>query len=96
MPDKQVTWLHLALQDLHGLMQHLEEHADRTTAEDMAARIWQAGQSLRQLPSRGRPGKLPGTRELVLTNAPYYLSYREHGNEVQILRIIHFSRQYPQ
>lgn len=95
MPGKPVTWLRLALRDLHDLMRHLEENTDKVTAEDMAARIWKAGQSLNQLSSRGRPGKVPGTRELVLTNAPYFLSYREHGNEVQILRIIHFARRYP-
>ena len=95
MAGKAVTWLRLALRDLHDLMRQLEENADRTTAEDMAARIWIAGQSLKQLSSRGRPGKLPGTRELVLTNASYFLSYRVRGNEVQILRIIHFARRYP-
>ena len=76
-------------------MQHLEANADKATAEDIAGRIWKAGQSLNHLSSRGRPGKVPNTRELVLNKAPYYLSYRVCENEVQILRIIHFARHYP-
>lgn len=94
MSDKTVIWLRLALQDLNDMMRYLEENADRATAEKMAERIWKAGQSLHVLSSRGRRGKVKGTRELVLTNAPYYLSYRVRGNTVEILRIIHFARQY--
>ncbi|MBQ9406259.1 MAG: type II toxin-antitoxin system RelE/ParE family toxin [Desulfovibrio sp.] len=96
MSNKTVRWLHLALQDLHDLMQHYEENTDRATVEAMATRIWEAGQSLNQLSLRGRPGKVPNTRELVLTNAPYYLSYRVQGTDVQILRIIHFARRTPE
>ena len=95
MHDKSVVWLRKALQDLNEQMQYLEEVAGMNTAEAMAERIWKAGQSLTILPSRGRPGKVPGTRELVLANAPYYISYRVCENKVQILRIIHFSQNYP-
>ena len=95
MPDKTVIWLRLALQDLDNMMRHLEKNADRAIAANMAERIWKAGQSLQVLSSRGRLGKVTGTREFVLTNAPYYLSYRVRGDIVEILRIIHFARQYP-
>jgi len=95
MHNKSVVWLHKALQDLYKQMLYLEEVAGSDTAKSIAERIWIAGQGLRFLSSRGRPGKVPGTRELILTNAPYYISYRERGNEVQILRIIHFSQNYP-
>lgn len=96
MPDKSVRWLRVALQDLHELMAHLEANADRETAEDVASRIWKAGKSLCVLSSRGRHGKLPGTRELVLSDAPYYISYRVGETEVQILRIVHFARHHSQ
>ncbi len=93
MSSKQVRWLHLALQDLSGIAKYLSQHGDNA-ANDVAEHIWQAGLSLADMPSRGRAGRVPATRELVLTKYPYVLVYRVEDGKVQILRIIHTSRQY--
>lgn len=58
-------------------------------------RIWQEGQGLRLLAGRGRPERVPGEREPVLEGLPYFLAYRVKGKAVQILRVIHTSRQWP-
>ncbi|MDP2196877.1 MAG: type II toxin-antitoxin system RelE/ParE family toxin [Rhodocyclaceae bacterium] len=44
----------------------------------------------------GRPGRVPGTRELVVTRFPYILPYRVREQAVEILRIFHTSRKWPQ
>jgi plasmid stabilization system protein ParE len=43
----------------------------------------------------GRPGALPGTRELIA--APYLIVYRvdEPANEIVVLGIVHGARQRP-
>ena len=46
-------------------------------------------------PSLGRPGRVDGTRELVIAHAPYIVAYRIHENEIQILAIIHTARLWP-
>ncbi|MDO9012467.1 MAG: type II toxin-antitoxin system RelE/ParE family toxin [Gallionella sp.] len=50
-------------------------------------------------PEKGRPGRVPRTRELVLgSRTPYILVFREVVNEVsiiQILRVMHTARKYP-
>lgn len=50
-------------------------------------------------PEKGRPGCLPGTRELVLgSRTPYVLVFREIVNDtstIQILRVMHTARKYP-
>jgi plasmid stabilization system protein ParE len=94
MQSNKVTWLRLALEDLHGIGSYLAEH-DLEAARNVARHIWEAGQSLAKVPSRGRPGRVPDTRELVLTKYPYFLAYRVSKQEVQILRVLHTSRQYP-
>lgn len=43
-------------------------------------------------PSLGRPGRVDGTRELIVAHAPYIVAYRIHENEIQILAIIHAAR----
>ena len=52
-------------------------------------RIRDATQHLERFPGRGRPGHVPGTRELVVTGLPYLLVYRETGDAVEVLRVLH-------
>ncbi|HET6521471.1 MAG TPA: type II toxin-antitoxin system RelE/ParE family toxin, partial [Geminicoccaceae bacterium] len=50
---------------------------------------------LAQHPESGRPGRVPGTRELVVSGTPYIVPYRVQGNTVQILRVLHGARKWP-
>jgi toxin ParE1/3/4 len=47
-------------------------------------------------PGLGRPGRVEGTRELVVANTPYLVSYRVRNNVVEILRVFHGARKWPQ
>jgi toxin ParE1/3/4 len=47
-------------------------------------------------PHLGRPGRVPGTRELVIPGIPYLIPYQVSGGELQILRVYHGSRQWPE
>jgi len=46
-------------------------------------------------PAIGRPGRVPGTRELIITGTPYLIPYRVKGKAVEILRVFHGSRRWP-
>jgi toxin ParE1/3/4 len=46
-------------------------------------------------PHMGRPGRVPGTRELVIPNTPYIVPYRVRGDELQIMRVYHSARRWP-
>jgi toxin ParE1/3/4 len=50
---------------------------------------------LSTLPKSGRPGRIPDTRELVLTGTPFILPYRIVGDAIQILRVFHGARRWP-
>jgi plasmid stabilization system protein ParE len=96
MPNKRlaVIWLRLALQDMQQCAECIAQD-DPETAKSVVDRIWQEGQRLRLLPDRGRPGRVPGTRELALQGRPYFFAYRVKGKSVQILRVIHTARHWP-
>jgi plasmid stabilization system protein ParE len=49
---------------------------------------------LTRFPALGHPGRVPGTREL-LAHRHYFLIYRIRGDQIQILRLLHTSRQWP-
>lgn len=44
----------------------------------------------------GRPGRVPGTRELVIPRTTFIVPYRLVGNTIQILRIFHGTRRWPE
>ena len=94
MQSRAVRWLTLALEDLHDIAAYLAER-ELDAAKEVAQCIWNAGQSLAVLSSRGRAGRVAGTRELVLTGFSYFIAYRVVKSEVQILRVLHTARRYP-
>jgi toxin ParE1/3/4 len=56
--------------------------------------IQAAVERLSNFPSMGRPGRVPGTRELIVSGTPYIIPYRVRGEEVQILRVFHGARKW--
>ena len=66
-----------------------------TAAAEVAQRIWDVSQMLADQPGMGRPGRVAGTRELVIAGLPYILPYVEKAGVVTILRVMHTSMKWP-
>ncbi|UCF91234.1 MAG: type II toxin-antitoxin system RelE/ParE family toxin [Desulfobacterales bacterium] len=64
-------------------------------AKRMVRRIWDATQLLIEQPHAGRAGRVPGTRELVITGTPFIIPYRVVEDTGQILRVLHGKRKWP-
>lgn len=47
-------------------------------------------------PSIGRPGRVDGTRELVIHRYPYILVYRVTSDTVDVLSVYHDARAWPE
>jgi plasmid stabilization system protein ParE len=50
---------------------------------------------LSENPKLGAPGRVPGTRELVIPKTPYIVPYRVRGSRIEIARVYHTSRRWP-
>ncbi len=61
----------------------------------MVAGLVASVDALRDHPNLGRPGRLTGTRELVVSGTPYVVPYRVLGDDVQILAVFHGARRWP-
>lgn len=89
-----LVWSALALLDRDGIFTHIE--ADNpATAVTVDERIVAAARGLRDFPKSGRPGRIAGTRELVVTGTPYIAAYAVTETTVRILRVLHGSQQWP-
>ncbi|MDF0599552.1 type II toxin-antitoxin system RelE/ParE family toxin [Psychromarinibacter sp. C21-152] len=65
------------------------------TAMRLLARVDAAVGHLAEHPQMARPGRVDGTRELVLRGFPYILVYRADPESVTILAVRHAARDWP-
>lgn len=82
-----VTWAPAALRDLDVVLTYLAAQ-NPLAAERLVDEILAASDSLATLAHRGKPGRVPGTREM-LTDRPYVLVYRVDEATVRLLRLWH-------
>jgi toxin ParE1/3/4 len=88
-----VKWLKKALKNLDEELTHIASD-DPNAARIVLRRIMDAVSLLSVQPSMGRPGRVPGTRELpVPNNTRYVIPYRVSRNAIEILRVFHASRR---
>ena len=88
-----IDWSEPALMDVERIVQFLLQD-DRALASDMAQKIFDAGASLTQMPDRGRPGRVPNTRELLVPKTPYLVIFSREV-KVNILRVLHTRQKWP-
>ena len=61
----RIEWSQDAVADLQQISEYIEQDRSLDTANRVARVIYDAVQSLRTMPYRGRPGRVNNTRELV-------------------------------
>jgi len=84
----------LAEKDLHSIEAYIRQD-NPSVAVRSVLRILEAVEGLLAYPNLGRPGRVPGTRELVVSSTPYIVAYRVRENVIWILRVIHATRRWP-
>lgn len=91
----RIRWTEPAVRDFTHICDYIETHGSPTTARRVALSIYQRIDALTEFPEAGRTGRKPETRELVFSGLPYLAIYRIHGEEVEILRVLHGAQEWP-
>ena len=89
-----IRWLPKAQENFEAELQRIAEE-DEAVAKRIATVVKSRTETLEQFPESGRPGRVSGTRELVIPEFPYILPYRVRGGVVEILRFFHTSQKPP-
>lgn len=77
------------------------EQLDYIAQDKPLAAIGQDEQIERQInmllahPKMGRPGRVTGTRELVISGTPFVVIYRLQEQSIEVLRLLHSAQQWP-
>ncbi|MBX9944745.1 MAG: type II toxin-antitoxin system RelE/ParE family toxin [Reyranella sp.] len=92
MTPREIVWTASALAELDELVAYIRRQ-DPVTAIRVAERIDDRVGALLAHPSIGRPGRVRGTRELVI--APFVVAYELTGDLIVILTILRGRRRWP-
>ncbi len=89
----ELRWTRKALVNLDQIAAYIgQDNPSRANA--FVGEIKEKTELLMAFPSLGRPGRVPGTRELVV-HENYVMPYRVKGDIVQIIRVQHVARLWP-
>lgn len=90
----QVVWSPRAVQHLSGLRRYIEKENPKA-ASKVARRILEVVDVLQSMPHAGRPGRVPGTRELVVGDTPFIVVYRVVAKRLEIVAVLHAAQMWP-
>lgn len=91
----RVRWLRRALNDLEAAESWIARDNPDAAAE-LVLRIVKTVSLLQVQPGIGRPGRVPGTRELVVPETMFVIPYQVREDVVVILRVYHSARKWPE
>ncbi|TAM89091.1 MAG: type II toxin-antitoxin system RelE/ParE family toxin [Candidimonas sp.] len=91
MPE--LEWLEVARADLLGIVDYISDD-NPDAAQHLKDDIEMKAMKLLEFPQLYRPGRIDGTREMVV-RSNYVVVYRENASAVQILRVLHAARHWP-
>ena len=93
----EIRWLRKALQNLDSEATYIAKD-DPAAAQMVVQRIHDAVGLLSENLALGHPGRIDGTRELVVPDTRYIVPYRvtPRLSRVEILRVFHTSRKLPE
>lgn len=89
-----IRWSATAVEDLRSIRAYIARD-NPSAAAHIALRIREAVNNLDRFPQMGRPGRVPGTRELVIAGTNYIVAYAVELDQIQILAVLHGRQRWP-
>jgi toxin ParE1/3/4 len=89
-----VAWSPRAIRHLSALRAYIARD-NPDAAADVALTILAAVERLAEFPNLGRPGRLAGTRELVVSGTPYVIPHRVRPERLEIIAVFHGRQRWP-
>ena len=84
----------LAAQDLQSTKDYISQDKPNAALAVMK-RVVEAIENIVTFPSMGRAGRVPHTKELVVSATPLIVIYQVKQDILYIVRIIHTARKWP-
>ena len=89
-----IVWSPRAIDHLAHLRSYIARDNPKV-ADQIAATLLDAVERLAELPNLGRPGRVTGTRELVVPGTRYVIPYRLRGDRLEVIAVFHGRQKWP-
>lgn len=90
----KVVWSRRAIRHLVHLREYIERDSEQNAAL-VASRMLKAVDLLQAHPEMGRPGRVLGTRELVVPDTPFIIPYRVRRERLELIAVFHGRQKWP-
>ena len=90
----KVVWSRRAIRHLVYLREYIQKDSEQNAAL-VAKRILKASDVLQSHPEMGRPGRVVGTRELIVPDTPYIIPYRVRRERLELIAVFHGRQKWP-
>jgi toxin ParE1/3/4 len=90
----RVVWSRRAIRHLVQLRKYIAHDSEQNAAL-VASRILRAVDLLQAHPEMGRPGRIFGTREIVVPDTPYIVPYRVRRDRLELIAVFHGRQKWP-
>jgi addiction module RelE/StbE family toxin len=91
-----IKWTEQASQQLDQAHDYITLSNNKEVAARITMQIVNGVQQLAAFPMSGRAGRVPGTRELVISNTPFIAAYAIDKADIVVLAIYHGAHHWPQ
>jgi toxin ParE1/3/4 len=89
-----IVWSPRAIEHLAHLRAYIARDNPKA-ANRIASALLEAVERLAELPNLGRPGRVAGTRELVVPSTPYVVPYRLRADRLEVIAVFHARQKWP-
>ena len=90
----KLVWTERASANLWEIADYIASDSPRAAGR-VTQHILLSVARLRAQPFLGKPGRVPGTRELVIARSPYVPAYPVKDERIEILAVRHGAREWP-
>jgi toxin ParE1/3/4 len=90
----RILWSRRAIANLTALRDYIAEDSPASAAM-VAQRVLTTIEMLAKQPQIGRPGRIAGTRELIVPGTPYIVPYRVRGDKLELIAVFHGRQNWP-
>jgi len=90
----KVVWSRRAVQHLVSLRKFIAKDSEQNAAV-VARRILESIDLLQLHPEMGTPGRVLGTRELVIPDTPFIVPYRVRRDRLELIAVFHGHQKWP-
>jgi len=90
-----IDWTEQATHQLDQAHDYIALSTSKEVAARITVQIVTSVQQLAAFPMSGRAGRVPGTRELVISNSPFIAAYAIDKADIVVLAIYHGAQHWP-